>query len=410
MNTDPKESLAPNSHPAAEKNGLAEMLQSENLADFSLRQLLSLLLSSVGVAERKAYLEHSLEDKPNGFYDRSLQLGTIPLELHVPRTRTGQFRPASLPPLYQRGYSQETQSLLLSLLASSRSVNAVKDALQKMGLSSSHQELEQVATGLIEELDLRNSRPLDPDLFALFVDGKYVEFRDGDRLRAACIYVVVGLRRDGKKQVLTCCSRPGRENLEDWKFVLRNLLERGLRRVLILVQDDFSGLLPISQGLFPNTDIQLCTVHMQRNAKNHLTKIDNTEFQQRWRTIKSSWNLEVANQQFEELCNRFAKAYPAFIAELRKKRTHYLAFLLYPESIRRSFCTTNVVEAINGQLEIMRRNSGGYFQSDETLKLKLGLAISALENGRWRSLGRTICAVLPQLDALFQSRFEQVVQ
>jgi putative transposase len=410
MNTDPKESLAPNSHPAAEKNALAEMLQSENLADFSLRQLLSLLLSSVGVAERKAYLEHSLEDKPNGFYDRSLQLGTIPLELHVPRTRTGQFRPATLPPLYQRGYSQETQSLLLSLLASSRSVNAVKDALRKMGLSSSHQELQQVATGLVEELDLRNSRPLDPDLLALFVDGKYVEFRDGDRLRAACIYVVVGLRRDGKKQVLTCCSRPGRENLEDWKFVLRNLLERGLRRVLILVQDDFSGLLPISQGLFPNTDIQLCTVHMQRNAKNHLTKIDNTEFQQRWRTIKSSWNLEVANQQFEELCNRFAKAYPAFIAELRKKRAHYLAFLLYPESIRRSFCTTNVVEAINGQLEIMRRNSGGYFQSDETLKLKLGLVISSLENGRWRSSGRTICAVLPQLDALFQSRFEQVVQ
>jgi transposase-like protein len=27
----------------------------------------------------------------------------------------------------------------------------------------------------------------------LFLDGKYVEFRDGDRLRAACIYVVVGL-------------------------------------------------------------------------------------------------------------------------------------------------------------------------------------------------------------------------
>src|SRR6266702_443724 len=115
-----------------------------------------------------------------------------------------------------------------------------------MELCSSQQELESVATGLIEELDLRNSRPLDPDLWALFLDGKYVEFRDGDRLRPACIYVVVGLRRDGKKQVLTCLPRAGRENLEDWKFVLRNLIERGLRRVLLLVQDDFSGLLPIT--------------------------------------------------------------------------------------------------------------------------------------------------------------------
>jgi len=116
--------------------------------------------------------------------------------------------------------------------------------LQGLALSTSPQELDRVATGLIEELELRNSRPLDPDLLALFLNGKYVEFRDGDRLRPACIY----------------------ENLEDWKAVLRNLLERGLRRVLLLVQDDFSGLLPITQSLFPNTDIQLGTVHMQRNA------------------------------------------------------------------------------------------------------------------------------------------------
>jgi transposase-like protein len=114
-------------------------------------------------------------------------VGAIPLDLRVPRTRTGDFRPATLPPLYQRGYSQETQRLLLSLLASGRSLNAVKDALQKMGLSSSQQELDRVATGLIEELELRNSRPLDPDLLALFLDGKYVEFRNSDRLRPACI-------------------------------------------------------------------------------------------------------------------------------------------------------------------------------------------------------------------------------
>jgi putative transposase len=407
MATDPSKSLAPESLPLTGKNTLAQMLESD-LADLSVRELLSMLLSSVGLAERKAYLERILPDKPNGFYDRSLQLGTIPVEIRVPRTRSGDFRPASLPPFYQRGYSDETQALLLSLLTSGRSLHAVKNALQKMGLSSSQQELESVATGLIEELDLRNSRPLDPDLLALFLDGKYVEFRDGDRLRPACIYVVVGLRRDGKKQVLTCLPRAGRENLEDWKFVLRNLIERGLRRLLLLVQDDFSGLLPITQGLFPNTDIQLCAVHMQRNAKTHLSKADAGEFQQRWRAIKSSWNLEVANQQFEQLCDRFAKNYSTFIAELPKKRLHYLAFLNYPENIRRSLSTTNVVEAINGQLEIMRRNSGGYFHSEDTLKLKLGLAVSSLEQGRWKTISKNIASVLHQFNAIFQSRFETV--
>ena len=44
------------------------------------------------------------------------------------------------------------------------------------------------------------------------------------------------------------------------------------------------------------------------------------------------------------------------MAELRKKRDHYLAFLKYHDAIRRSLSTTNTVEAVNGQLEIIRRN------------------------------------------------------
>jgi transposase-like protein len=83
-----------------------------------------------------------------------------------------------------------------------------------------------------------------------------------------------------------------------------------------------------------------------------------------------------------------------------------LAFLNYPETIRRSLSTTNVVEAINGQLEIMRRNSGGYFHSESILKLKLGLAISSLEQGKWKSMARNVAGVLHQFNAMFQSRFE----
>jgi transposase-like protein len=405
MATDPKKSVTPTTISNLAKTDVDRLLQT-GLADFSLRELLGLLISSAGAAERNVYLQDTPNDRPNGFYDRSLQIGSIPIDVRVPRTRNGEFRPASLPGPYRRGYSDEVQSLLIGLLGSSRSLNAAKDALQKMGLSRSEQDLERVAAGLIEELELRNSRPVDPDLIALFMDGKYVELRDGDKLRSACIYLVIGLGRDGKKHVLSCITRPGRENLEDWKLILRGLIERGLRRVMIVIQDDFSGLLPVNEGLFPHADIQLCVVHMQRNAKTHLSKIDTVEFQQRWRAIKSSWDVEVGNRQFEELCDRFAKSYPTWIGELRKKRNRYLAFLKYPEYMRKSFSTTNLVESVNGQLEIMRRNSGGYFHSEETLKFKLGLAISSLENGRWRIAAHSVAHVLPQLNAMFQSRFE----
>jgi putative transposase len=405
MATDPKKSLPSSSVSSMAKTDVDRLLQT-GLADFSLRELLGMLISSAGAAERNVYLQETLNDKPNGFYDRSLQVGSIPVDVRVPRTRNGDFRPTSLPAPYRRGYTEEVQSLLLGLLASSRSVNAAKDALQKMGLSRCEQDLDRIAVGLIEELELRNSRPIHPDMLALFLDGKYIELREGDKLRSACIYIVVGLGCDGKKQVLACIARPGRENLEDWKSILRGLIERGLRRLLIVIHDDFSGLLPITASLFPNADVQLCAVHMQRNATTHLSKQDAMEFQQRWRAIKTCWDLEVANHQFEELCDRFSKANPTWIAELRKKRQHYLAFLKYPEYMRKSFSTTNVVEAINGQLEIMRRNSGGYFHSEETLKFKLGLAVSSLENGKWRAANKRVNEVLSQLNAMFQSRFE----
>src|SRR5438552_5425909 len=220
MSTDLKKRVTPKADPSNRKTELAELLES-GIGDVSLRELLGMLISSVGASERKAYLSRESQDKANGFYDRNLQVGTIPIDIQVPRTRSGQFRPASLPAAYQRGYNDETQSLLLGLLASGRSVNAVKEALGKMGLSSAKQDLEAIATGLIEELELHNSRPLDPDLVALFVDGKYVELRDGDKLGPACIYLVAGLGRDGKKRVLSCGAKHALETLEAWKAVLR---------------------------------------------------------------------------------------------------------------------------------------------------------------------------------------------
>jgi hypothetical protein len=89
-----------------------------------------------------------------------------------------------------------------------------------------------------------------------------------------------------------------------------------------------------------------------------LQKAENYPLQQRWRAVKCSWNESVGTTQFQELCERFHDSYPTFIAELRKKRDHYLSFLKYPDAIRRSLPTTNAVEAVNGLLEINFSRSG----------------------------------------------------
>jgi len=146
---------------------------------------------------------------------------------------------------------------------------------------------------------------------------------------------------------------------------------------------------------------------MQRNATSHLDRERAREFQQRVRTIKAAWDAQLSAAQFEELCRSFENDARAFVANLRQKRDHYLAFLDYPPEIRRSLSTTNAVEAINGQLERLRQNNGGYFHSQEILQMKLGMLVLHLENHRWRRVPATWNSVLPQLNARFEARFEE---
>lgn len=54
----------------------------------------------------------------------------------------------------------------------------------------------------------------------------------------------------------------------------------------------------------------------------------------------------------------------------------------------------------------MRRNSGGYFHSEETLHLKLGMASAQLESGRWRRPASSVQNALDQFNLIFQKRFE----
>ena len=372
----------------------------------STRELLGALLDSLFLAERTAYLDQAEDDKGNGAYNRSVNVGSLPVEVDVPRTRSGGFRPSHLPSPYQRGYNDASRDLLLRLAASSRSINTTKQALHDLGLSASEPELEAVAQNFIAEFQLRQTRPLDTDLIALFLDAKYVEVREADRLRPYGVYVAVGLGRDGIKRVVACQLAPGRESLENWKNLLRSLIERGLRNVLIVVHDDFPGLLGVTKSLFPTADVQLCVVHMQRNAKSHLGKELAAKFNSRMRTIKGAWSRELAATQFDDLCRELANDAPAFVAELTKKREHYLAFIDYPEGLRRSFSTTNAVEAVNGQLEILRRNNGGYFHGEDNLKAKLGIHLVRLETQRWRRVPAAVSNVLPQLNAMFVRRFE----
>jgi len=160
-----------------------------------------------------------------------------------------------------------------------------------------------------------------------------VEIQENGRVQKSVLYVAIGVLMNGTSRIFACHNAPGAENLDDWKKVMRSWIERGLRRVLIIVQDDFSGLEKVNSAFFPKADIQLCIVHMQRNARKYLTKPENAEFQERVKEIKNCRSTADARIRWEERCDTFEEKAPHFIERLRKHRDRYLAFLDDPAAI-----------------------------------------------------------------------------
>ena len=87
--------------PLSESLDRDDRLLSAGLENFSVRELLGMMLSAAGQAERSAYLAKTTGDKGNGSYDRSLNVGSIPVDSACPERavvsfdRTHSLRPTN---------------------------------------------------------------------------------------------------------------------------------------------------------------------------------------------------------------------------------------------------------------------------------------------------------------------------
>ena len=97
-------------------------------------------------------------------------------------------------------------------------------------------------------------------MFALFIDAYHTQIKDEEtnRIKKAVIYNIVGIDMDGKKNLVSYYIYFGSESKEDWLQILNDLIKRGLKRVMVIVSDDFPGLSNAIKNLFPQTDHQLC--------------------------------------------------------------------------------------------------------------------------------------------------------
>lgn len=346
--------------------------------------IVSEVINSIMKSERDIYLNNHQEDNANGYYDRSLNIKSDKIDLNVPRSRDGDFRPSILPDKYKR-YHEDYKELIVNLIISGNSKSQIKSILAANGQEYCADALNKIYDDLNQRLLDFKTRELPKELLFLIIDGYHADVKENNKVQKIVVYTLLGVDFDGYKQILGFYPMLGDESLDKWKIIFQDILNRGLKKVLLFISDNFNGLKHTINALFERSDHQLCLIHLMRNVKKNMTKEDAKNMINLLKSIKDSKDEFNDNYLKDKLLRSLKdkrKTYKDFIEKLEQDLDNYLTFLKYPYELRKFIYSTNPVESINSRIEKIRLKQEGYFQSMNNLELNLFLISNKLLK-RW---------------------------
>ena len=175
-------------------------------------------------------------------------------ELLPPYLRTSPAILETLPQLYLHGLSGGDFRPALSAILGTKAV-----------LSAS--SVGRLCARWHGEYLLWHQEPLDSHYAYLYADGVHIRVgRAPDKL---ALLVVIGVNNDGQKRLLAML--PGqRESYLNWLDVMRNLAERGVSWVGLVIADGLAALWRAVSEVVPNAVHQRDWVHLMRNVQEKL--------------------------------------------------------------------------------------------------------------------------------------------
>jgi putative transposase len=346
------------------------------------RDALAALLESRMAATVDRHLERMAEvgaaDRRNGGYTRWLltELGII--ELHVPRTRT--FSALKVVRAYGRRAKHVDRMILACFLLGLSTRKVAKALLPILGQPISPGTVSQVAKQLDAAVAAFHQRPLQDHYRVLVLDGVVLKRKTGAGALARPVLVALGLRPDGKKEVIDFRLATA-ESAVQWEQFLGDLIRRGLtgERLEMLCVDGGSGLLAALPTAFPEVPVQRCWAHKIRNVLAKVRKADQAAIKAGLHRIMNAPTLSAAWSAARRFADRWQALYPKAVACLRADLADLLTCLRYSTlAERKAVRTTNAIE--RRFREVRRRTRPmGTFQ-DKTSMDRILFAVFTHEN------------------------------
>jgi transposase-like protein len=255
----------------------------------------------------------------NGYSKKTVQSTQGDLDLSIPRDRNGDFEPI-LVPNHQRRLSGLDEKIL-ALYARGSSTRDISAQLEELyGAKVSASLISEVTDSVSEDVKAWQCRPLDevyPILLRrrcanVYLDALYVNINVSGRVSKRAVYVVLGVTVEGTKTLLGLwIGEAEAEGAKFWLKVLTDLKNRGLKDILIACVDGLTGFPQAIEAVYPDTQVQLCIVHLIRNCLRYVPWKDSKAVVADLKPIYQAATLAEAETALETFATRWDEHYPA---------------------------------------------------------------------------------------------------
>jgi len=212
------------------------------------------------------------------------------------------------------------------------------------------------------------------------LDGVVLARRTGSGALRRLVLVALGLRPDGKKEVID--FRLARsESAAEWEHFLNDLLRRGLTGdgLDMICVDGGAGLLAVLPDLFPRVPIQRCWAHKIRNVLNKVRRADQPAVKTDLHSMMNAPTLPQARSAARRFAHRWQADYPKAVACLRNDRDELLTCWRYKSLAERKIVrTTNASKRRFREVRRRTRPMGVF--SDQTSMDRILFAVFNHQN------------------------------
>jgi len=379
---------------ALDQSALIELLEMMRSADENdlMRRLLGTMLQALVDAEATAFIGAEPHERietrrtqRNGTRDKTVTTAAGDLTVAIPKVRSGSFFPALLAP--RRRIDVALHAVVMQAYVEGVSTRRVDDLVIAMGGTGiSKSEVSRICAELDTEVAAWRSRPLDEQAFPyVFLDATYCKARVNKRVVSQAVVIATGVSAEGRREVLGCAVGDS-ETEAFWTEFLRDLRERGLGGVQLVISDSHRGLTNAVSTVLQGTSWQRCRVHFMRNALAKVTKGHAELVAATIRTIFAQPTADLARAHVDTVAAMLAAEFPAVAELLRDAKEDLTAYADFPHAHWRKLWSTNPIERLNREVK-RRTDVVGIFPNTDAL-LRLSACILIEAHDEWQDSDR----------------------